>query len=170
VSFLQTFGDAATTEVTAFQSDGTNMIRTEGAFPNLRLSNSGVFKHRGVETAATIRPEHRLSVDLTYSYLDPDQQTMANPRHKVYVGGAYELEPATISLGVQYVSGLYGADFSRQPIGDYVVVNMRTTVRFAPFLLVYVAAENLLNRQYQIMYDYPMPGTIILAGISYSMR
>jgi outer membrane cobalamin receptor len=37
-------------------------------------------------------------------------------------------------------------------------------------LSVFVAGENLLDRQYQILYDYPMPGRTLLAGLNWSMQ
>jgi iron complex outermembrane receptor protein len=166
-SLLRSFGAIASAELTVFHSEGTNLIRVEGAFPNLVLRNSGSFRHRGVEVAGTIKPDRQLSIDLAYSYLDPGEQTMANPRHKTFAGGAYLIEPVTVSLGAQYVAGLYGADFSRRRIGEYVALNARVTVQIAAFLSLYAAAENLLDRRYETMYGYPMPGTTVLAGVTY---
>jgi iron complex outermembrane receptor protein len=49
VSILRSLGSRSTLELAAFVAEGSNLLRTEGRYPNLVLRNSGVFVHRGVE-------------------------------------------------------------------------------------------------------------------------
>jgi len=66
---------------------------------------------------------------------------------------------------VQHVARLFGADFNQQRLPDYTLVNLRVSAGVADRLSVYVAAENLLDTEYQVVYDYPMPGRTVFAGL-----
>jgi outer membrane receptor protein involved in Fe transport len=164
---LYHFGDRASGELTGFIDDGTNMIRVGGFFPNLVLSNSGRFVHRGVEFSGTLRAASGIDLDLTYGYLDPGDQTMASPRHKLYVGGSYEWAVVRWNLGIQHVEKLYGADFGGEPLPDYTIVNSRITWKWLPNISFFISGENLLNTGYTIMYGYPMPGRTLIGGLSF---
>lgn len=170
IGVLQRIGSRGSVEVTGFVAEGSNIILTTGFYPNLRLSNSGTFTHRGIELCGKANLESRLDVDISYTYLDPGDQTNANPKHKVHVGGTAHIDPVSASIGFQYVSKLYGADFSGRPLPDYALLDARITTTVVPGLSVHVAGENLLSRQYQILYDYPMPGRTIFIGISWVMQ
>jgi outer membrane cobalamin receptor len=167
---FQRLGDVASIELNAFLAKGSTIILTAGSFPNLTLSNSGSFTHRGVEFAGRLTPINSLDLDVSYSYLDPGDQTNANPRHKVFVGGSYGISSVTFTMGGQYVADLYGADFGRKPLPDYFLLNARVTTAVVHGLSAYLAAENILNRNYQILYDYPMPGRTLFVGLNVTMR
>jgi len=167
---LQTIGQIASVELTGFLTEGDNMIRTTGYFPDLTLDNSGHFTHRGLEFSGTVTPVLELSMDLTYGFLVPGQETAANPRHKLYLGGMYRWNPLVLSLGIQYVAGLYGDDAGREPLSDYALLSARASWAISDVFSVYAAGENLLDREYQILYDYPMPGRTLIAGINWTAR
>ncbi|HTY01559.1 MAG TPA: TonB-dependent receptor [Bacteroidota bacterium] len=169
VSVLHAFPDnVATIEATAFLNEGTNQIRLLGNYPNFTYSNSGAFTHRGVELSGSIRPIGNLDFDVTYSYLDPGDQTAANPKNKLYVGGKFGVSPLTFSLGLQHVSGLYGDDNHKEPLSEYTLLDVRVMGRITNALSAYVSVENLLGRDYSIMYGYPMPGRTIFCGLRYA--
>lgn len=165
---LRTFLDnLANVELTAFITKGTNQIRTTGTYPNMKLSNSGSFTHHGMEFAGSVRPTYATSFDVTYSYLERGDQTAANPKHKASISGTYVMFPATFTVGFQYVSGLYGDDYSRSHLPDYGLLSARVTVAVMHRLSVYVAGENLLDRPYQILTGYVMPGRVGFAGLTW---
>lgn len=170
LSILRSLGGRVSLELTGFVAEGSNLIRVEGRFPNLVLKNSGAFRHRGVEFSGSWTPTPDLSIEATYGYLDPGDQTMANPRHKVFLEAAYRSSFWTFSAGVQSVGGLYGADKSTRAIDDYTVVQARLTLTPTNGLSVFVSGENLTDVRYQTMWDYPMPGRSILGGIRWEWR
>jgi outer membrane receptor protein involved in Fe transport len=167
---LHRFGELATAEVTIFQAEGENIVRTEGAYPNLKLRNSGAFIHRGLEIAGGVPITPQLSTELSYGYLAPGEQTIANPRHKLYTGGRFTSGITAINVGVQYVSGLYGADKSQSLLEDYATLQARITVTPAPGLSLFVSGDNLLNTSYQTMTGYPMPGRTFMGGARWEIR
>ncbi|TFG85954.1 MAG: TonB-dependent receptor [Gemmatimonadales bacterium] len=170
VGWLQRIGSAVSFEATGFLAEGSNLIRTTGAWPALKLGNSGRFTHRGLECSGRITPARDLDLDLTYGYLEPGDQTNANPRHKVHAGGTWRIRPVTVNLGAQYVGRLYGDDFRRKPLPDYALVGARVEAEVLPGASFYLAGENLLNRQYQVLSGYPMPGRTLFAGMRWAQR
>jgi outer membrane cobalamin receptor len=170
VGFLQGFGEIASMELTAFLAEGSNIILTSGFYPNLKLSNSGRFTHRGIELSGRFTPRTDLDFSLSYGFLDPGDQTNANPAHKVHIAGTYTLAPVAFTLSLQYVGKLFGDDFGRKPLPDYALLNARVTTAVGGGLSVYMAGENLLDRPYQILSDYPMPGRTLFIGASWAMR
>jgi len=164
------FDNLATLEFTVFLDEGTNQIRLLGNYPNFTYSNSGAFTHRGIECSGVIHPVSSFTIDLTYSYLDPGEETAANPKNKLYVGGRYTISRLTLSLGVQWVSGLYGDDNHNEPLSEYTLLNARVTGRITNTLSAYISAENLLGRDYSIMYGYPMPGRTVFGGLNWAIR
>ena len=170
VSVLRSLGNRSTLELAAFVADGSNLIRTEGKYPNLVYSNSGAFVHRGVEFSAVVGVLEPFTLETTYGYLDAGEQTLANPRHKLFVEGQYREKWWSVNAGVQYISGLYGADRSTKAITDYALLQARLTVTPVEGLSLYIAGENLTDVSYQTMWDYPMPGRTILSGVRWEME
>ena len=170
VSMLRSFGALSSIELTAFVSEGTNMIRTEGRFPNLRLTNSGRFVHRGIEFAGSWTMPWNLSLDATYGYLSPGAQTMASPRHKVFAELRYGNGPWVANLSAQSVAGLYGADNATRALADYTLLAARVTCTIMDGIDLHVAGENLAGVSYQTMWDYPMPGRTFQVGVRWELR
>ena len=167
VGVLQAFGQFANVDVAAFLAEGSNMILVGGAYPKLTLSNSGRFTHRGVEMSLHVAPTGTLSFKVAYSYLDPAQQTNANPRHKADGMLTWDAAPVEATAGVQWVSGLYGADNYSKPLPEYTLLRARINCAIFRGLSVFLSGENLLDRSYQTIYDYPMPGRTVFAGIKW---
>ena len=71
---------------------------------------------------------------------------------------------------MQYVTDLYGADNAQLPLPEYTLVNARLTTAVGYGVSVYLAGENLLDREYQILADYPMPGRTLFAGLNWTLR
>jgi iron complex outermembrane receptor protein len=170
VGLLRAFGEVVTLEFTAFQSEGKNIIRIEGFFPNLRLLNSGAFVHRGVELSGNVRLTSSIASELTYGYLDAGEQTVASPRHKLYAGLYYARGMLAVNAGVQYVAGLYGADRSQIALPDYLLLQGRITVTPLPRMSLFISGENLFNRSYMTMAGYPMPGRTVIGGVRWEMH
>lgn len=164
ISVLQALGSRGTAELAIYRMDGSNLIRTAGTFPNLSLSNSGSFTHRGAEVAVTLRPTEAVDVDLSYGYLDSGDVNVAHPEHQLHAGLRYSRGILTASLGAQHVAGLFGADMSSERLPDYTVASARLAARLSGGITAYLAGENLLDEQYQVMSGYPMPGRVISLG------
>lgn len=72
-----------------------------------------------------------------------------------------------ISLGAEYVSEQWsdrGKTGDRLP--DYFLLNVRIAQRIRN-LEAYISFDNILDKKYQTVFGYPMPGRKIIAGISW---
>jgi outer membrane cobalamin receptor len=170
VSVLQQVGAATSVELAVYRMSGSNLIRTTGAPPNLRLENTGRFEHRGGEVAVTTSPLPRLEIDASWGWLDVGELTQAHPKHQFGGGARYSADRVTLRVGAQHIAGLYGADGARNRLPDYTVVNARIAVRAPGRVTVFAAGENLLDQQYQVMAGYPMPGRGITVGVQARSR
>lgn len=163
--FFWAFNRNTSLDIAAYIANGNNQIRMKGFPPNATLNNSGSFSHNGIETTLKSDPGYGLELTANYSYLHPDDQTMANPKHKLYIGASYPYSMLHFSAGVQGISGLYGDDNYKSPIADYIILNARVSAEISPIINFYLSGENLTDRNYQIMAGYPMPGITLIAGI-----
>jgi outer membrane cobalamin receptor len=169
VSLLQRLGGAGTLELAVFRMDGSNLIRTTGSFPNLVLANAGEFSHRGAEAALRLVPVRSLELDLAYGYLDSGEMTLAHPEHQLNVGARLSRGMFTGNLGAQHVVGLYGADGSPVRLPAYTVVRARVAAHHRG-VTAYLAGENLLDAEYQVVSGYPMPGRVLSVGAEVRAR
>ncbi len=162
---MQTFAGMARFEVAAFFVKGSNLILMEGVEPDLQWRNSGSFTHEGVEFSGHYMPAEGVRIAVSYSYVDPGDQTYAMPRHKFYLGCRYSREKLNVNVALQEIAGLYGNDYSRNRLRDYTLVAARVGYSVTEYADVFVAGQNLLNLNYQTVYDYPMPGRMLSAGL-----
>ncbi|MBA2670245.1 MAG: TonB-dependent receptor, partial [Gemmatimonadetes bacterium] len=164
LSVLHRVGTMAALEVALFRLEGSNLIQTSGRFPNLVLSNSGAFVHRGAEVALSLSPISAASIDISYGYLDSGDQTVAHPEHQLHASARYTFRGVTGTLGAQHVAGLHAADGAQLKLPDYTVVNSRLAIPIAGLATAYLSAENLLDERYEILAGYPMPGRVLSIG------
>ncbi len=165
LSVLRSVGRSVRIELTGFIAEGSNMILTEGVYPNMRLLNSGKFTHRGIEFAGRCTPGGGVKVDASYSHIDPGSQTYSTPKQKLFIGFGYIHGGIGVNLTLQRIIDLYGADNSQMKLPDYTLLGANVSVRVAEFADVVLSGENLFNVSYQTIYGYPMPGMTLFAGL-----
>jgi outer membrane cobalamin receptor len=167
---VRPLGERGVLEVVGFQMEGANLIQTSGSFPNLVLTNSGRFLTRGVETSVRLAPLAGLEADASYTYLDPGDLTRANPRHTLHAGLRYQTGRLVWNTSVRHVAGLHGGDGRQNPLPDYTVVGARLTFVHSGPVAAYLAGDNLLDQDYQVMAGYPMPGRTLTVGLRWDGR
>lgn len=151
------FADWLSAEVTAYQNEGNNMIRTEGIFPNLKLTNSGKFRHQGVELEIKSLINDNLTLSSNYSYLNPENETFSSPGNKASFYVNYKYENLSLSINGTYISKLYGKDYKEQKLSNVRLISATASYKVFNFLTTSLSGENLLNQDYEFMFGYPMP-------------
>lgn len=72
-----------------------------------------------------------------------------------------------ISLGTEYVSEQWSARGKTEDrLPDHFLLNTRIAQRIMN-LETYISLDNILDKKYQTVFGYPMPGRTIMAGISW---
>lgn len=151
-------------ELTGYLINGSNLIQVTGNPPHLIRQNVSSIYHKGVEISLNYMPLKHLHLHANYSYLYQKKVTLAAPRHQFNINGSYTYKACNFFTGLQYIDRLY-SNLSPAKIQYYALWNARVNV--APFkhFNVFAAANNILNRHYEINYGYPMPGRNYSIGI-----
>ena len=173
ISWLQSLlNNKLNIEFTAFKVKGDNLIQVVAPpFPAKR-QNVGSFDNQGIEFSAKYAISKNLFIHANYSYLNLSKVVIAAPRQQLNVSANYSYKIWNLNVSTQYIEKLYALN-SNNPfspvivtVPDYFLLNSRLSVHPLKQLEVFVAANNLLNKQYQINYGYPMPGINLNAGFN----
>ena len=170
LAFSQTLLDGALDYgVNVFYIDADNIIMTTRVDGRPRNVNSGHLDNVGVELQAAYRISPHWSVDANYSYVHMDNPVIAAPEHKAYAGASFTEGRWRISTGLQYVNGLYTA-VAPDPVQkeNFLLWNLRASVRLTGWLSFFVKGDNLLAQQYEINAGFPMPGATFVGGFDIS--
>ena len=155
--------------VNVFYIDADNIIMTTRVDGRPRNVNSGKLDNAGVELEAAYRISGNWSVDANYSYLNMKYPVAGAPEHKAYASASFTEGRWRISTGLQYINGLYTA-VSPDPVRkeNFLLWNLRASVRLTDWLSFFVKGDNLLARQYEINAGFPMPGATFVGGFDIS--
>lgn len=157
--------------VNLFYIDGKNLIVT---LPNPNGSgmlnqNSGEIINKGIEFQLAYRINRNWSVDANYSYLDMKNPVVAAPEHKLYAGASFSYGRWNVSTGFQYIGKLYT---QTEPVKteDFILWNLRASLRVNSWLEIWGRGENLLAQRYEINAGYPMPKATFMVGLNLNLN
>ncbi len=154
------------TWVTGYYADLKDLIVVTGRYPNLQLSNSGRALNRGVEANLIWRPVGGLSFSSGYAYLRSTNLSPYIPTHKLNLSLDLDLKGhAFLHLGGMTVNRRW-ADLGRtRQLGGYTLATMKCTFPIRKRLSVFALVDNLLDRRYEVVTGYPMPGLNAMGGM-----
>jgi outer membrane receptor protein involved in Fe transport len=146
-----------------FYNKGSNLIQTTGVYPDILNTNTGSFEHYGIEFQGRYIILDNLNVMANYSWLHTDKPTLAAPENMVYAEANYQVKGFRFRLSGQYINQLITLS---DPLTEesYFILSARASYTYK-FITVYLDGNNLLNEEYSINYDYPMPGINFFGGV-----
>ncbi len=151
--------------VTGYYSDISNLIVTTGRYPNLKLENIGRTSNRGLEVNVRWSPVRRVSLSSGYAYLSSTNLAPYVPENKINYCLDVDLIHAFISLGGSTV-GRTWADTARTiRLGGYTAATFKVTVPVGRHWTIFALVDNLLDREYEEIAGYPMPGINAAGGV-----
>jgi outer membrane receptor protein involved in Fe transport len=147
--------------------------------PPPQFINLGVYDMRGIEVAVKQDIGPNWSVFGGLTLLDPSIDNLPyTPDRAVTAGLNGQLEKVRLAFDAQYRSETWALNRARtadaanlEKVGSFVVVNARASYPIAALGKkgeVFVAVENLLDRDYSYQPGYPMPGIWGQFGLSAS--
>jgi len=162
--------------LTYYYNDVDNIIQliaNTNPPPPMRYANSGSAKQHGVETQLTLQMLNDIGLQVTYSYLDPDQITAFNPKHQFKYIVMYNLGLFHVSMYGKYIEKIYAANEYQKPLSDYHVLNMMLSMKFVKGD-IYIKLQNVLDRLYYVYYvspdfPYPAPRFHVLVGVKFGL-
>jgi outer membrane cobalamin receptor len=152
--------------LTGYYANLTNMIVTTGYYPHLKLENIGHALNRGLEANARWQTVRRVSFNSGYAYLRSTNLAPYAPQYKANYSLDVDAGRAFFSLGGVTVGRTWGNTTHTQAISGYTVMTLKCTAPIGKHTSVYVMVDNLLNRRYQVLYGYTMPGTNAAGGFT----
>lgn len=138
--------------------------------------NLGDYEMHGAEASWQQRWTSNWSSFVGFTWLDPSLGTLPYaPKRSLTIGTTYEIGPWRLSADAQYQSAMYVLQQERtegtsnfEEVDSFTVVNLRAG-HAVPALgevgEVFVAVENLFDRDYAYRAGYPMPGTSAQLGV-----
>ena len=170
VSVAKRFSRYLSMDVTAYFSEGSNMIQTisvataDGGTTN-RNMNTGSFINKGIEVSAQSHPLDVLSLRASYSYMHTSLSNLtAAPKNQYFLGiGWQALRQLSLDAELKGFGGLYVNDnVERQ---NYALLGLRLTYKPVNFLDIFAHFDNITCAKYQINYGYEMPGFTVMGGV-----
>jgi len=151
---------------TLFYADLDDNIVTIGRFPNLALRNTGQAINKGVETNVRWSVSRFVSASLGYAYLTSTNLAPLVPRHKAIASMEVNLRRAFLHVALQGLGRRF-ADFRQtDELAGYVFGTAKISVPVSRNVDAFATVDNLLNRRYEVLPGYPMPGTNAAAGFA----
>jgi iron complex outermembrane receptor protein len=92
-----------------------------------------------------------------------------SPEQQFYFSASYRLKKWTVSADYRYVHKLY-SNSELTATESYGLLNAKAACHPLKWLDVFVKAENLTDKNYQIVNEYPMPGITVFGGINISLK
>jgi outer membrane cobalamin receptor len=140
-----------------------------------RPSNFGAALYPGIELELADRISESCSVSANYTYLpsyvlsgglglDDDKRLPMTPVHSLK--GTLSCKAGRLSWSAtgEYASLRYTELANVAYLPAYFTLDLFLRARLSERLSLYAAGDNLLDEQYQLIEDYPMPGTRIRLG------
>ena len=162
----KSFSGVANVELTAFCSDGDNLIQVV----DMKNRNTGSFVNKGVEFSASAQAAENLSLRASYSYLHTSlDDLVAAPKNQFYVAVQWlPLSGLTVDASLKAVDGLYVSPEERSEdfmlLGakiSYIALRKADKSRLLEFFTTF---DNITDCSYTINRGYKMPGFTFSLG------
>ncbi|MCL6545274.1 MAG: TonB-dependent receptor [Bryobacteraceae bacterium] len=151
---------------TAYYADLNNLIITTGRFPNIALKNFGAAINKGLEFTARYRPARRVQFNNGYAYLRSTNLAPFLPVHKWNSSVDIDAGRAFLHLGAVTVGKRWANAARTYKLGGYTSAVMKITAPVARRHSVFVMVDNLFDRRYEVIPNYPMPAINAAAGVN----
>ncbi len=178
VGVSRPFGSFLSTDFSLFWHDIKDRISVTGTGADKHSINVGKVRMVGYEAGVEIYPVEKMILRADYTYIDAEDRTedrVTNdvtdvPTHNIHLSAQYTLPVigTRIDLNGSYLSSVFTnvTPGSRNRVGSYFLADAKFTQEFAKYFEVYVAANNLLDEDYEWGDGYPAQGRSFWSGLS----
>lgn len=151
---------------TGYYSSLSNQILTLGRFPNLRLENSGRAILRGVDIQSQWRPSRAWMLAAGTGVLRSRQIAPLIPANKFNGSVHYQNRRFTASLSAMVVGRRYANAARTAALGGYPLLTLQGSWKAGRRTTFFALVDNLLDRRYEILPGYVMPGVNAAGGMT----
>lgn len=178
MELTHTFPKWVSVSITPFYMDIENFIQMvpNPSFPPPPKSinqNSGEFYIKGIETGIDIRPVENLVLTLYHTYMDieePVENKQGKPKNKYNILVKYSWKDLMVSFDAEHVTDLYDENSATnqiEKVDDFFVANAKVSYWFNDHFQVFSGVENIFDKEYEEIPEYPMPGITVHGGVRF---
>jgi iron complex outermembrane receptor protein len=175
-----TFSPENRAELVLFNSEITNLIVEKIILVDdeekNQLDNIGKASTLGAELSVNLRPEKNTIISGSYTFLKAknlsddrvSDKLEFRPEHRARLGVEYNFEfGLALNLIGNYVGERSYLDDQGQDHGmpDYTIIDGRVRQSLWEHLVLVFESKNILDKDYQTEYGFPMPGRTLGAGM-----
>jgi vitamin B12 transporter len=163
--------------VTYFASDVEDLIEFVNGYQNV-----SEVEIRGVEVLASLTPTDRMTVDVSYTYTDSenqetDEQLIRIPNDRASLAISYAITPrARVSATALYVSARNDSYFDASMFTSlavktaaYTVVNLAGSVDISDTVTLFGRIDNVFDETYEEVYGYGTAGVSGYGGVKVAL-
>ncbi|MBA7560927.1 Vitamin B12 transporter BtuB [subsurface metagenome] len=166
----RSFLESITLGSTVFYIDGADqvgMVYSSGK--PVSFQNIGKWNHKGGELTMNWLISSHVSLAAGYTYLDTGSNTQYNPKHQ----GNLNTRTSWTVLGREFllslnclgISQIYASNDHKDRLGDYLLLDLFADWEIYSNVSFILGINNLLDKKYESVQGYFMPGSVITAGL-----
>ncbi|MGB4520577.1 MAG: TonB-dependent receptor [Candidatus Omnitrophota bacterium] len=168
----QRFFNNLTADLTYFRNDFKDMINwQQGADSIWQVQNVNKANIQGVEFNSNLALNQNLDLNLEYTYQRPRDQKLHKyltdqPQYKVNASlGYHDLKGFKINMKWQFVNRTFSNETNTQYVKRYFLLGLDASKKLNQFATIFISMDNVINRAYEIVKNYPMPGFSVNGGL-----
>jgi len=175
VGIQQSLGEKSTIGVSLFQSHVKNLITWfddgKGVYKAENVNDAFL---QGVETELSTKLTKEISAGLNYTLLGAqdtsgqyDGETLIyRPKNKVGCRLGYQSNWGfKCNVNADYTDSVYADRANTQELGGFMTLGAYASQAIGRGVEIYVRGDNILDKQYQLVNGYPMPGVSVMGGV-----
>jgi outer membrane cobalamin receptor len=170
------FGEKILSRINLFHTKTKDLISWVETSPyrwRWEAQNIDKSEINGIETEFLYNLNKNFSISLHYTYMDArdkgtqynDKKLTYRPENKLSLGLNFKNEKGIkFNIDLNFVDDVYTDRENTKKLDDYTILNTTISKEFFKNSEFFIQIRNLLDEEYQIIRDYPMPGRIIMVG------
>jgi outer membrane cobalamin receptor len=151
---------------TVYYANLKDLIVALGMYPNLSLQNAGNAINRGFELNSEWTVLGRVRVQGGYAYLRSTNLAPLVPAHKFNYSVTVPVRRLTVDFSGISAGRRYADTRHTAYLDGYTDARLRLSHPLGERSTAFVLVDNLLNRRYEFLRGYPMPGINAAAGFT----
>jgi iron complex outermembrane receptor protein len=159
-------GNTLFAEITGFYLEASDLI----SGVNGTLTNVNRLKNKGIEAEISYYPLKNLWFTANFSQLVSDVSLEAAPKRKFFAEATYiAFERLRLNANVESIGRLRKVGGAEDDKISYTLLNAGASYRFGTEkrgVSVFLKAENLTGKEYEILKGFPMPKATLLGGVT----
>ena len=168
------FGEKLLSRINLFHTKTKDLISWVETSPfKWEAQNIDKSEINGVETEFLYNLNKSFIASLNYTYMDAkdkgtqynDKKLTYRPENKLSLGLNFKSEKGVkFNIGLNFVDDVYTDRENTKKLDSYTLLNTTISKEFFKNSEFFIQIRNLLDEEYQIIKNYPMPGRTIMVG------